>query len=179
MSKILVNAPDGQQRIIDIKPTGKYYDPSRVIWDERTDGAKPAVTLGKMQRSGDQLITLDDYIPAHLTSVLSKSKAEKRAELNAAYESALYADIDYAGETYAATSDRQELLSNILSVGSVPSGMYWKDAGGVQHPMTFSDLQGLGSAILARGLTANANLNTKLAAVDAAVTQAEVDAIQW
>jgi len=179
MFKLLVNSPGGEQIIVDIKSTGQYFDSSRVIWDERTDGAMPEVTLGKMQRSNDQLVTLQDYLPAHLAATLSSAKTQKTNDLNAAYQSVLYADIQYNDKTYAATADRQELLSQVLAPGSVPAGMFWTDVTGAEISMTFADLQGLGLAMLTRGVTAKSNLNTKLAAVQAATTQAEVDAITW
>lgn len=179
MPRLLVTAPDGRQSIVQIGQTGQYYDPSRVIWDERTDGAMPEITLGKMQRSGDQLITLDDYVPEHLAVVLGEAKSEKRAELQAAYDAALSANIDYNSKTYSATKERRELLSEILSVGSVPVDMYLIDINGDQNAMTYADIQAIGQALLARGLAANSNLNTKLAAVDAATDIASIELITW
>lgn len=73
MPKLLVNQPSGKQEIIEIAPTGAYFDPSRVVWDERTDGVLPVVTLGKMQRVNNQLITLDDYLPEHAAAVYAES----------------------------------------------------------------------------------------------------------
>lgn len=179
MPQLLVTAPDGRQSIVRVGQTGQYYDPSRVIWDERTDGAMPDITLGKMQRSGDQLITLDDYVPDHLAVTLSKAKAAKRDELNAAYQSVLSADIDYNSKTYLATKERRELLSEILSVGSVPGGMYLIDINGDQNTMTYADIQAIGQALLARGLAANANLVTKLQSVESAVSVDAVESITW
>lgn len=106
-------------------------------------------------------------------------RQNKRAELKSAYESALSADIDYNSKTYSATKERRELLSEILSVGSVPAGMYLIDVNGDQNPMTYADIQAIGQALLARGLTANSNFNTKLAAVDAATDVASVEAVTW
>jgi len=73
MPKLLVNQPSSKQEIIEIAQTGAYYDPARVIWDERTDGVLPEVTLGKMQRVNNQLITLDDYLPEHAAAVYAES----------------------------------------------------------------------------------------------------------
>ena len=57
--------------------------------------------------------------------------------------------------------------------------MYWRDAAGTEHAMTFAQLEALGRAILERGLTADANLKTKRAAVEAAGTVEDVDAVVW
>lgn len=65
MSKLLINAPTGEQRIETIGDGGDYYDATRVIWDERVHGGLPAVTLGKMRRTGNLLETLADYLPDH------------------------------------------------------------------------------------------------------------------
>ena len=73
MPKLLVNQPSGKQEIIEITESGGYFDLSRVIWDERTDGTLPAVTLGKMQRNGDQLETLADFLPDHASALYAES----------------------------------------------------------------------------------------------------------
>ena len=36
--KLLVNAPTGMQEIVEIHPSGSYFESSRVVWDERKDG---------------------------------------------------------------------------------------------------------------------------------------------
>jgi hypothetical protein len=55
MTQLLVNTPSGAQELITIGPGGGYFDESRVIWDEREDGALPEITLGGMVRSGNAL----------------------------------------------------------------------------------------------------------------------------
>lgn len=179
MPSLLVNAPSGRQEVIEISETGSYFDAALVIWDERTDGSLPELTLGKMQRSGDQLITLADYLPAHAAVLLAEAKTVKLAELQAAYETANYADIDHAAKTWKADKAAQQLLAAVLSPGSVPPGMYWRDITETQNAMTFADLQALARAILDRGLLLDSNLDTKKAAVEAATTAEEVNAITW
>lgn len=56
MSQLLVNAPSGQQEIIIVAEGGGYFDPTRVLWDERADGPLPAVTLGGMVRIDGALV---------------------------------------------------------------------------------------------------------------------------
>jgi Domain of unknown function (DUF4376) len=179
MPNLLVNAPSGRQEVIEISVTGSYFDAALVIWDERTDGPLPDLTLGKMQRSGDQLITLEDYLPAHAAVLLAEAKTAKLTELQTAYETANYADIDHAGKSWKADKDAQQLLAAVLSPGSVPPGMYWRDITETQNAMTFADLQALARAILDRGLLLDSNLDTKKAAVEAATTIEEVNAITW
>jgi hypothetical protein len=83
MFKLLINSPSGEQKIERVHETGAYFDSIRVIWDERIDGTMPAVTLGKMQRVGNILNTLADFIPAHAAFTAARqveSDAEARVE---------------------------------------------------------------------------------------------------
>lgn len=179
MPKLLVNTPGGVQEVIEISDTGGYFDSDLVVWDERDDGPLPTITLGKMQRVDDQLTTLDEYLPEHAAVLLAGAKTAKIDELKAAYAAANYADIDNAAKTWKADRDSQQLLATVLSVGSVPPGMYWRDSTETQNPMTYSDLQALAAAILDRGLLLDSNLDTKKSAVEAATTIEEVNAITW
>lgn len=111
--------------------------------------------------------------------ILPAKRAEKMAQFTAQATAANFANIDYLGHTWRADSASQGLLAQVLAIGSVPEGMYWRDSSGVPQPVNYADLQGLGAAILARGLGADENLMTKTAAVNAATTAAEIDAIDW
>ena len=72
MPKLLINSPNGEQKLIEIGATGGYYDTTKVLWDESRDGDMPDITLGKMERSGNSLITLSDYIPEHAAAIYAK-----------------------------------------------------------------------------------------------------------
>jgi hypothetical protein len=56
MSKLLINTPSGLQELIEVGEGGGYFDISRVLWDERIDGAIPDITVGGMIRQGNQLV---------------------------------------------------------------------------------------------------------------------------
>ncbi len=111
--------------------------------------------------------------------ILPAKRAEKIEQFTAQATAANLANIDYLGHTWRADSASQGLLAQVLAIGSVPEAMYWRDYSGTPRAMTYADLQGLGAAILARGLSADNNLMTKTAAVSAATTAAEIDAINW
>ena len=175
MIRLLVDSPAGKQEIITIDESGSYFDMARVLWDERVDGALPSVTLGKMQRTGSQLVELNDYLPAYI----SAAKEAKKQELMLAYEAAVTAPITHNSITWAAGRDDQSLLVSCLVAGSVPPGMYWRDLGKTPHAMTYTDLQALAGAMIARGFAADGNLQNKLAEVTAASTVAAVNAIVW
>lgn len=69
MAKLLVNAPTGQQEIIEVGEGGGYFDAARVLWDEREDGPLPAVTLGGMVREGAKLVFSQARMDEHIASV--------------------------------------------------------------------------------------------------------------
>lgn len=56
MKTLLVNTPTGAQALVSIEAGGAYFDPARVLWDERTDGPLPDITLGGMVRQGNTLV---------------------------------------------------------------------------------------------------------------------------
>ncbi|MCP5246079.1 MAG: hypothetical protein H6937_09055 [Burkholderiales bacterium] len=179
MRKILVNKPSGEQAVLTLYDGGAYNDPANVLWDEQTDGPLPAIEIGKMTRVNGQLVTNNGYLPAHLSAVLQVMKSAKVESLKASYEAEIYANIVHAGKTWSADKKAQEILAQVLAVGSVPVGMYWRDVTQTQNPMSYSGLQSFAGAILARGLTADSNLDTKISEVNAATTFAEVDLISW
>lgn len=56
-AKLLVNTPTGDQEVLTVGAGGGYFDPARVLWDDRTDG--PLVVdpskLGGYFRAGNAL----------------------------------------------------------------------------------------------------------------------------
>lgn len=66
--KLLVNAPTGEQQLIEIGDGGGYFDESRVLWDERTDGPLPSITLGGMVRTGVNLAYSQSRMDEHTTA---------------------------------------------------------------------------------------------------------------
>ncbi len=69
MRKILVNKPNGEQAIIRVSHGGGYNDTAKILWDELADGELPAITLGKMRRVNDGLVTDPDYLPEHAAAI--------------------------------------------------------------------------------------------------------------
>lgn len=67
--KILVDAPSGAQELIEIGEGGGYFDSARVLWDERTIGPLPAITLGGMKRAGAALVFDQARMAAHLAAI--------------------------------------------------------------------------------------------------------------
>ena len=68
MKKLLVNTPQGNQEIVIVGEGGGYFDESLVLWDERTDGEMPEVTLNGMEKNeiGEMVfnqVKLDSFKP--------------------------------------------------------------------------------------------------------------------
>lgn len=111
--------------------------------------------------------------------VLPGKKANKIASLTASATEANYADITQDSIVWKADEAARGLLAEVLSVGSVPLTMYWRDTDGVSHERDYSQLQALGYAILERGLTIDTSLTSKVATVTAATTVAAIEAVTW
>jgi hypothetical protein len=69
LSKLLVDAPTGEQQLIEVGQGGGYFDPARVIWDDRADGEVPEITLGGMVRQGNALVYSGERFAVHQAAV--------------------------------------------------------------------------------------------------------------
>jgi len=66
MYKLLVEYPDGNQQVVEVTDSGSFFDKTRVLWDERTDGELPDnLELGKIAKQEDELVVLPDYKPEY------------------------------------------------------------------------------------------------------------------
>lgn len=176
MIKILVDSP---QEVIFVEDSGGYYGDKAILWDERIDGDMPPITIGKMARVGNSLIEQPDYLPEHALYMLSKARESKKAELLLSYDAAVHADIVHNTKTYPCDENKLNIISRVSALNTVPVGMYVRDKDGVAVNMTLAEVRALGAAVAARWLAEDQNLYTKLAAVDAATTAAEVNAIVY
>ena len=77
MTKLLVNSPQGIQQIIEVGEGGGYFDSARVLWDERADGALPAITLGGMKRVSGALVFDANLLAADKAIRVSTDSARK------------------------------------------------------------------------------------------------------
>lgn len=113
------------------------------------------------------------------TEILPGKKRNKIESLTASATEADYADITQDSIVWKADLESRRLLAEVLSVGSVPVTMYWRDTDGVTHDRTYAQLQAIGYAILERGLTIDTTLTSKVAEVNAATTTAAIEAVTW
>lgn len=91
--KLLVNAPTGLQELIEIGEGGNYFDPTRVLWDERADGELPPITLGGMARSGNALVFSQAVMNA---TAAVRAPIDAEAQRKAAIETAIANDTTIA-----------------------------------------------------------------------------------
>ena len=110
---------------------------------------------------------------------LADLQAKKIQELEKSYSNANQLDIAYMNTTFQAGKKSQDLIVSVLSAGNVPSGFFWVDKTNNQVAMTYTDLQGLSSAILVRNQANFVHLQNLKGQVKAATAQAGLDAIIW
>lgn len=125
MAELLINSPTGEQIIQIIDGSGAYFDPSRVLWDTRTRGEMPPVTLGKMQLVGNELVTLDDFIPAHAAAIYAKTVPQEvpmTAACEALINAGLYDSIDSYIQTLGAVDkiwwQRSDVINRLFPLVS-------------------------------------------------------------
>ncbi len=106
-------------------------------------------------------------------------KQAKIASLTASALEAEYEDVTYDAIVWEADESTRYLLTQTLAVGSVPVGMYWRDAEGTPHDVTYPYLQGLALVIAEQALAVDIQLTDKMAEVEAANTIAAINAVTW
>ena len=106
-------------------------------------------------------------------------QTSKMSELETGYNISNTLDIAYMDTTFQADKKSQDLIVSVLSAGSVPDEFYWMDKANNQVDMTFTDLQGLSSAILVRSQINFVKLQGLKTDVRNATTQDDLDKITW
>jgi hypothetical protein len=101
--------------------------------------------------------------------------------MDSSYDNANQLPIAYLATTFQADNVSTVLLSQtitMLQATSTPSVTWW-DTTNTGVTMTTAQLIGLGAAIFARGQTLFAHKQTQKAAIRAATTVAQVQAVIW
>lgn len=123
---LLVDAPSGRQELIEVGEGGGYFDPDRVLWDERIDGVLPEITLGGMVRADGELVFDQARMDAHLAITQADAAAQARAAAKAARAAAVDAIqvTTQAGNTFDGDEVSQGRMARAiiaLSTGLAPS----------------------------------------------------------
>ena len=124
------------------------------------------------------LFTWDD-VNGVIVGDLTPTKTNKILELASKMEEANYADVAYMNTTFQADKRSQDLIVAALSAGSVPAGFYWKDTANNNVAMTYADLQGLATALLARAQANFDKLQTHKATIATLTARADIEAVVW
>lgn len=114
---------------------------------------------------------------------LAQVQAEKLAQLERAYETAVQQPVAYMGTTFQADYDSQTTLTKTLTaltpLGAVPQGFAWLDTNNNAVPMTLAELAGLAATMLNQGWVAFQNKQAKKQAARDAQTADDVNAVTW
>jgi len=111
--------------------------------------------------------------------LLANAQTTQISIVEKSYQEALTVDIAYMNTTFQADSKSVDLITQVLAVGSVPTGFYWRDKTNNDVAMTYAEIQGLASAIQSRGLgyfTKYQNLKTQ---INNATTVEDIKAVVW
>lgn len=144
------------------------------IWFDQASGAPTEITAIGLPPSN-----LGVSLPPALQ--LAQAQAAQIAILTAAYNAAIQQPVTYMGTSFQADASSQITLSKVIAAlaGQVPSGFYWLDQNNNQVAMTYAQLQGLASAMMAQGWAAFQQLQARKVFVRGASTVAAVQAIVW
>lgn len=124
--------------------------------------------------------TADAWIfSAPPAQTLAQAQARQIALVEESYQNAIQQSVAYMNTTFQADQKSQDLLAKSLVAGSVPSGFFWLDANNNQVAMTFDQLQGLASAMLAQGQAAFVKKTGLKQKIRAATTVGAVQSIAW
>lgn len=112
---------------------------------------------------------------------LEEVRAERLTLMDDTYETLEHEPIAYMGTVFQADDYSQDLIAKTLVAlgGATPADLGWWDATNTRVLMTNAQLQGLGQAIFARNQPLYLNKQARKAAIRAATTVAEIEAVIW
>lgn len=169
------------------KITQCFY-PEEIVYqnlpDDITDVTKADFDLAMSRQDGETLDLVNGavvIVPISAQTLLAKAKAARISYIEEQYEAREHADIVYLGATFQTGDESQKLIDRVLSAqnGTAPAGFGWYDITNTKVQMTNADLQGLANAIFLRNQPLFDNKQARKAAIRAAATAAEVEAVTW
>lgn len=110
---------------------------------------------------------------------LVELRTAKIQEIVAEYSKANGEDIKFKDKLFTAKESDRNLLAQVLSVGSVPKGFYWRAKDNTNVPMSYINVQQLGGLLLSRGQKNFDKLQTLKAKVKAAKSKSALEKIKW
>lgn len=81
MRKLIVIDPLVGRQVIEVDESGAYFDPERVLWDERSDGAMPDIDITGAVRIDDYLIFNEEVAQVDARLKVIHTSAENNARI--------------------------------------------------------------------------------------------------
>lgn len=162
--------------------------PDGAIPADAIDATADEFSAAMARAPGDTLVVSDGkvVVRAYAGPTLDEAKAAQVAALNAAFHASARAPVAFttaggAMASFPQSDEAKAYLGQCIDAGAKAWTLnLWLDASGKPvTPFTFADLQGLAAAFEAAESPAYADLLTKLAAVQAATTIADVQAVTF
>jgi len=150
-----------------------------VEFEDGTKGQSSLTDGIRRQYTDDVQAYLDDGGIVEPQYTLPDLRAQKKAELQAGYNTAIHKDISYMGNMFQAGEGSQSTLSKVLATGSVPAGFFWMSSENVTVAMDYVELQGLASALLLRGQLCFIELQRLKGQLSMTTTEKAISKIVW
>lgn len=139
--KLYVDCPDGRQDVVEVEASGKYYDKSKVLWDERIDGELPLVVVGAMTRTGDTLTIDDNKLAVNLDKQLSDLKSTSLHKIDVANDDVITAVIGRRDTEYLMAEEQAQAYVDAKYKGDTyPYVDSWAQAKGVDVKWAADDI---------------------------------------
>ena len=182
----ITDIPEGKKLVFK-NNEWSLLDDYRGTWENIDADTITINELGKTPPEGYAKKVNDQWFYADGTEAtdieLKHLKAQKKTEIETAYQNALSQPINYTvnNETHTFQADQhsQDILTKVIVGAPSDFTTNWLDINNVPIQMTLTDLKGLAQAILQRGeqlFQKKVQLKQQLAQ---ATTKEEVEAIQW
>lgn len=148
MIKLLVNAPSGAQELLEVGEGGNYFDPARVVWDEREDGPLPAITLGGMVWDGGELVFSQTRMDQHAAAVLAPARLAAWEAIKAERDRRKVLGVKVGAHWFHSDdSSRIQQLALMMMGASIPPGLQWKTLTTTPPPVFVTMNQALAAGI--------------------------------
>lgn len=190
--RLLINAPTGLQEVIEITESGAYFNSTRVLWDERVDGALPLITVGEVIRQGNSLVFDAARKATHNAALLTNTQTRKISALNASCDAAVTSGFTSTALGTAHTylcgpNDQTQLTAQAFDAYRNAAVLGWtcwltcKNLAGVKARREHTSAQILlvADAGKLHVATQLSNRDTKVTLVNAALTVEQINAVTW
>jgi hypothetical protein len=132
---------------------------------------------------GKNIVSGGVFASASNATLLQLAKTAKINELTRAYNSALISDFNSSAlgssHTYACDMVSQAMLNSLITAGNTANYIYYNSGSPVVASHSLAELQQVLDDLITAQQTAISNYNAKVAAVNAATTVTDVNAITW